>query len=153
MVEIVNVKEFSGGIEKAARYIHGKWEDSEGNLPFYYDCFLHSSKPEKPLPKFFVLIKEKRIVGCYGLIINDMISRHDLFPWFSHLFVEVNERGKSYGELLLKHAEQEALRSGFSVLYLHTDHDGFYEKYGWQRIEDGFEVDGMKTKIYQKEID
>lgn len=152
MVEIVNVKSYSGGIERATRYFHSQWEDNEDNFPFYYDCFLHSSEKGKPLPKFYLLLKQKTIIGCYGLIINDMISRHDLFPWLSHLFIERDERENSYGKLLLDHAGQEATRAGFSTLCLQNDHDGLYENFGWQRIDDGFEADGSKTRIYMKKF-
>ncbi len=150
MIEIVNVKKISGGIELAAKYIHGKW-GSKDNYLFYYDAILHSSVPGKSLPKFYLLLKEKEIIGCYGLLTNDLVSRQDLLPWFACLFIEEKERGQSYGKLLLEHAEQETSQAGFSVFYLTTDHNGYYEKYGWQRIEDGFGTSGSKTRIYTKD--
>ena len=87
MIEIINANKYSGGLEKATRYIHGKW-GSEDNFDFYFDAMLHSSEPGKPLPKFFLLLKNGEIAGCYGLITNDFVSRHDLFPWFACLYVE-----------------------------------------------------------------
>ncbi len=151
MIEIVNVKDFDGGIEAATKYIHGKW-GSEKNYSFYEDAIIHSSLPNRPLPKFYLLLKAGKIIGCYGLIINDFISRHDLYPWFACLYIESSERGAGYGSVLMAHAADEALRAGFSTIYLTTDHDGYYEKYGWQRIENGYELDGSATRIYKKEI-
>ncbi len=151
MIEIINVQEFAGGIDIAVNYIHSKW-GSEANYPFYYDAILNSSKANKPLPKFYLLLKDNEIIGCYGLIINDFISRHDLFPWFACLYIEEIERGNSYGRLLLEHAEQESLKSGFYILYIATDLEGYYEKYEWKRIEDGYNLNGYKTRIYKKNI-
>ena len=148
---IMNVKAFPGGIAPCAEYIHAKWGDS-GNYPFYYDAVRHSSEPGKPLPRFYVLVRDDDIIGCYGLLTNDLISRQDLYPWFACLYVEEGERGREYGKLLLAHAEEEAVGAGFPVIYLNTSHDGYYEQYGWQRIEDGYFLNGSKVRIYKREI-
>jgi N-acetylglutamate synthase-like GNAT family acetyltransferase len=148
LIEIVNVKEYPGGIEEAVRYIHGKWGSAE-NYDFYYDAVLHSSEPGKALPKFFLLLKDGRITGCYGLITNDFVSRHDLYPWFACLYVEEEERGQQLGRLMMEHAAKEAGESGFSMMYLVTDHEGYYEKYGWRRIEDGYDHKGTSARIYE----
>ena len=52
----------------------------------------------------------------------------------------------------MEHATKEAKDSGFSTMYLVTDHDGYYEKYGWRRIEDGFDPRGGKTRIYEMDL-
>ena len=148
-MDIVNVKEYPGGIDKAVAYIHDKW-GSRDNYNFYYDAILHSSEPEKQLPMFFLFLDDKEIVGCYGLVTNDFISRHDLYPWFACLFIEEQKRGKELGKLLMEHAEKVARKAGFASFYLTTDHDGYYERYGWRRIEDGFEPSGKRTRIYEK---
>ena len=57
--------------------------------------------------------------------------------------------GQALGGLLLEHGIKEAALAGFSTLYLTTDHDGYYEKYGWARIEDGYDRDGEPCRIYR----
>ncbi len=151
MVDIVNVKEFSGGVEKAIDYIYGIW-GSDKSYEYYHDAIIHSSEEGKNLPKFYLLIKEDEIIGCYALITNDFISRHDLFPWFACLYIDEGERGKELGNLMMEHAEREAKSSGYSFLYLTTDHAGYYEKYGWDRIEDAYEVDGTRARVYRKAL-
>ena len=148
-MKIVNVKEYQGGIESAIAYIHDKWGSRE-NYDFYRDAIVHSSEPGRRLPKFFLLLDGDEIVGCYGLVTNDFISRHDLYPWFACLFIDERKRGGELGKLLMDHAEKETRKAGFSSLYLTTDHDGYYERYGWRRIEDGFEPSGKRTRIYEK---
>lgn len=151
MIKIVNVKNYAGGLDEAVRYIHGKWGSDE-NFDFYHDAMLHSSEPGKPLPRFFLLLKDKEIAGCYGLITNDFVSRHDLFPWFACLYVEESERGQELGRLMMEHAAKEAKESGFSAMYLVTDHEGYYERYGWRRIEDGYDPKGNRARIYEMEL-
>ena len=151
MYTIINVKNYSGGIEEATRYIHGKWGDKK-NFEFYLDSIIHSSTDKKGLPKFFLMLEDKKIIGCYGLITNDFIRRHDLMPWFCCLFVEEHKRGQRLGEKMLIHAVEEMKNSGYSNLYLTTEHDGLYEKFGWQRIEDGYSFFGNKAKIYKMSL-
>jgi GNAT superfamily N-acetyltransferase len=149
MYRIVNVKEYSGGIEPAVDYIHSKWGRKE-NHTFYRDAILHSSPEGKALPRFYLLLKDDEIAGCYALLTNDLISRQDLFPWLGCLYVEASERGQELGKLLLEHGISEAKRFGFDKVYLTTDHDGYYEKYGWTRMEDGYDLGGNPGRIYFK---
>ena len=148
MLQIVNVRDFEGGLDRAAAYFHEAW--SGITKTFYLDAIRHSSLEGKPLPRFYLLLKDGSIIGCYALVTNDFISRHDLYPWFAALYIEESERGQELGGMLLEHATQEAAKAGFSTLYLTTDHDGYYEKYGWTRIEDGYERDGTPCRIYSK---
>jgi GNAT superfamily N-acetyltransferase len=69
------------------------------------------------------------------------------------LYVEESEQGKGLGEMLLKHGAGEAARLGFPTVYLFTDHVGYYEKYDWKYIADGYGIDGEASRIYEfKEI-
>lgn len=146
MLDIVNVKNYAPGLEPAADYFHNAW--SGIHQAFYLDAINHSSGADQPLPRFYLLLKDGQPIGCYGLVTNDFISRHDLYPWFAALYIDPRERGQALGSRLLQHAAQETAQLGFATLYLTTDHDGYYEKYGWQRIEDGYERDGTPVRIY-----
>lgn len=151
MTNVVNIKDYSGGIEKAIQYFYDTWGKNK-SYEYYHDAMVHSSVPGRPLPRFFLLLEGDGIIGCYALITNDFVSRHDLFPWFACLYVEEERRGEELGRLLIEHAEKEARAAGFTELYLTTDHEGYYERYGWRRIEDGFEPDGTRTRIYMKSL-
>jgi len=152
MMQIVNVKDYSRGLDKATEYIHGVW-GNENNYSFYYDAIKNSSLPGKPLPQFYLLIKNDEIIGCVALITNDFISRHDLYPWLASLFIDPEHRGRGYANLLMEHVEQEAKEAGFENIYLTTDHDGYYERYGWKRMEDGIDLFTSKpTRIYTKKL-
>lgn len=147
MLEVVNVLQFKGGLREAAGFFHSAWPGLAD--VFYLDAMRHSSGQNPPLPRFYLLLKNGNPIGCYGLVTNDFISRHDLFPWFAALYVTESERGRELGGLLLEHGIREAARAGFPTLYLTTDHDGYYEKYGWTRIEDGYDRGGEVCRIYR----
>ena len=142
---ILDVHDYPGGLEAAARYIHSKWGRPQ-NYPFYLDAITHSGKG---LPQFFLLLDGSTILGCGALLTNDFVSRHDLWPWYGCHYIEPEHRGNGLGKLLLEHGIQLAKTLGYGYVYLSTDHDGYYEKYDWERIEDGFDPSGERTRIYR----
>jgi len=142
---ITDAQAYPGGLEQAARYFHGKWGRPD-NLAFYRDAISHYGEQ---LPRFFLLLEKVRIVGCGALIANDFVSRHDLWPWYACHYIEPDYRGRGLGNLLLDYAVNLAGELGFTKVYLSTNHDGYYEHYGWKRIEDGFEPSGAPTRIYR----
>ncbi|WP_423055741.1 GNAT family N-acetyltransferase [Bacillus atrophaeus] len=89
----------------------------------------------------------------YALLRNDLISRQDLFPWLACLFVVPKLRGNEIGCALLRHALKEAHRKGFENLYLCTDLEGYYEKYGWVYIKNGYIFNGEPAKLYKKAVE
>ncbi len=147
-LQIIDAHEYEGGIEAAIRYIHAKW-GSERNLNFYRDAIIHYGEK---LPRFFVLCDGPKIIGCGALLVSDFASRHDLWPWYACHYIEADYRGNALGKMLLEHAIQLAGQAGFTHVYLSTDHDGYYEKYGWERIDDAFEPTGASTRIYKYSI-
>lgn len=147
MAQIINVRDHKPGLEAAASYIHGKWGRPQ-NFDFYLDCVVHSSLSEQALPRFYLMVEGDLVIGCYALLTNDLISRQDLLPWLACLYVEKPCRGRALGGRLLEHGVSEARRLGFEKVYLTTNHDGYYEKYGWVRMEDGFNLFGERGRIY-----
>ncbi len=60
--------------------------------------------------------------------------------------------GNRYGELLLNKAKEDAIAGGFTTLNLCTEHIGYYEKFGFKYIGDGYHPWGESTRIYQIEL-
>lgn len=149
--KLLNIKDLPGGMDMGFKYYFSKW-GSPKSYNFFYDAMLHSSNEATGLPRFYVLQKNNEIIGCCGLVTNDFISRHDLYPWLAGVYIEPAERGKELGNLMMRMVEEEAKKIGFSKVYLTTDHDGYYEKYGWQRMQDGYDLNGEKGRIYWKDL-
>jgi len=147
-MNIISVREHQEYLDRAIDYFSSKWGI---NRNIYQDCISNSLNTESPLPRWYLMMKGDKIIGSYGLIVNDFISRQDLWPWLCAVYIEENERGQALSSRLLEHGLRESAKLGFSAVYLCTDHMGFYEKYGWQYIGQGYGVSGEATRIYKAE--
>jgi GNAT superfamily N-acetyltransferase len=144
-VRIIGIREHPGYLEPGIDYFAAKW--GIGRI-VYEDCIMHSLATPNPLPRWYLMLAGDMIIGSYGLITNDFISRQDLYPWLCALFVEPAWRGRQLGAELLEHGRIEAARLGFGRLYLSTDHLGYYEKYGWDFLAYGYNPAGEPERIY-----
>lgn len=57
--------------------------------------------------------------------------------------------GNAYGLMLIEKAKQDAKNAGFQNLYLCTDHIGYYEKYGFKYIGNGYHPWEEQSRIYE----
>ncbi|QDZ88526.1 GNAT family N-acetyltransferase [Priestia megaterium] len=150
-MQIINVKEHVEYQDKAIKYIQNKWAN-ENTLKLYEDCITHSLKTDNSLPIWYLLENTGEIIGCAGLISNDFISRMDLWPWVCALYIEESYRGMSLGEKLLLKIKEDTKNAGFNKLYLCTNHIGYYEKYDFSYIGDGYHPWGSSSRIYEASL-
>ena len=149
MVKIKELSEETDLLDKAIHVFWSQW-GSDGNYPFYADCMKHSLNNNTDLPKFYIAMIEDKIIGTYALLRNDLISRQDIYPWLACLYVKKEYRGKEIGKMMLEHAVTEASKKNFNSIYLSTDLEGYYEKYGWSFFGTGYGITGDSYKIYEK---
>ena len=149
MIEICELNQRMDLLDEAVAFFWKQW-GNDSNYKFYEDCIIHSCSCESDLPRFFIALRDSMIVASYALLRNDLISRQDLSPWFGCLYTVPEFRGNRIGSMMLEHAAGEAVRKGYKKLYLYTDLEGYYEKYGWVYSDDGYTYRGIKTKIYEK---
>lgn len=149
--DIISVRDNPEYSDRTIDYFTAKWR-----IPqiIYQDCIANSITTTSPLPRWYLLVNSiDVIIGGFGLITNDFISRQDLWPWLCALYVEEPYRGHAFGAKMLEHGKREAKRLGYEKLYLCTDHIGYYEKYGWRYIGDGYSVKGEPGRIYESTAD
>lgn len=123
---------------------------TEDNYKFYEDCILHSAETSEDLPRFYVAVDNRNIIGTYAILRNDINSRQDLCPWLACLFVDKEYRGREIGAKLLEHGLSESAKKGYKKLYLTTDLENFYEKYGWLHNGFAYGPSGGQIKVYEK---
>ncbi len=146
-MKVISIREKPEYKDQGIKYFQSKWQSV---LPIIYeDCINHSISARTPLPQWYLLEKEGAIIGCAGLITNDFISRMDLYPWICAIYIEENHRGNNYGSLLIDRAKMDAKEARFKYLYLCTDHIGYYEKYGFVYIGQGYHPWGEQSRVYQ----
>lgn len=149
-MKIISVRENPDNKDKAIAYFQNSWKSV---LPeIYDDCISHSINARNALPQWYLLELNEEIIGCAGLITNDFISRGDLYPWICAIFIEETHRGNAYGSLLIEKAKQDAKKAGFDFVYLSTGHIGFYEKYGFEYIGQGYHPWGEESRVYESAL-
>ena len=144
---VVNIRENPAYMEQGIAYIQSKWANRR-NKKVYENCITHSMKAKSPLPIWYLLLDGETIIGCAGLITNDFISRMDLCPWLCALYIEKKYRGQNLGDLLISQIKADTAKMELDTLYLSTDHKGYYEKYGFSYIGDGYHPWGESSRIY-----
>ena len=146
-MKIISIREHTNFKDEAIAYFQKSWPDVMPKI--YDDSISHSINARDNLPQWYLLKVQDEIIGCAGLITNDFISRGDLYPWICALFIEEKHRGNEYGSLLIEKAKSDAKIAGFEYVYLCTEHIGYYEKYGFKYVGQGYHPWGEESRIYE----
>lgn len=146
-MRIINIKDNPEYKEQFIEYFVLRWA-SEDSSDVYIDCISNSSRKDS-IPNWYLLLDDNIIVGCAGLISNDFISRMDLTPWLCALYIEEEYRGNAYGSLLIEKIKEDTLKLGYDYLYLCSDHVGYYEHYGFEKIGTGYHPWGESSGIFR----
>lgn len=150
-MELFSVREHPQMADRFIEYFQKRWA-SEDSKPVYEDCIKNCLETKSPLPQWYLLMEGNTVIGCAGLITNDFISRMDLWPWLCALYVEEAYRCKGNAGLLIAQCIKDAKAAGFEKLYLCTDHESFYERYGFEYMATGYHPWGESSRIYVKNI-
>lgn len=127
--EIINLSDRQELKEEAAIWFSSKWRvPKEAYLESMEECFTEKN----PVPQWYVAIEGERIIGGLGVIENDFHDRKDLAPNVCAVFVEEDKRCNGIAGKLLNNVCKDMKNKGIDTLYLITDHDSFYERYGWE---------------------
>jgi len=146
MTRIINVREHPEWIDQAADFFSTRW----GIDKLLYEYSINASLSTKyPVPRWYLMLRDDKIIGGCGLIDNDFMIRTDFCPWLCGLYIDPAERGQHLGEQLLEHSRVEATKLGFKKVYLNTDHVGYYEKYNWRYIGDFAHTSGVDARVYE----
>ena len=147
-MEIISVREAPKLACEFVEYFQSKWA-SEESKAVYEDCIKSSIEAEGFLPQWYLLRDDGETLGCVGIITNDFISRMDIYPWLCALYVEEKYRRRGIGAMLVEKCKEETKKAGFPALYLCTDHVGYYERFGFEYIGDGYHPWGESSRIYK----
>ena len=134
--EIIRLRQHPEYRERAAAWFHQKWGVPESAYLESIDaCITNDGGPNgsgPAWPQWYLALAGEAIAGGLGVIENDFHDRPDLAPNVCAVYVEPEHRCKGLAGVLLKQACWDMQGRGVNTLYLITDHDSFYERYGWQ---------------------
>ena len=96
-----------------------------------------------------ILLDDNKLVGFISIFPTDGEERKDLSPWYATMYVKKEFRGKGYSKILNNAILEEAKKRKIKRLYLKTELNNYYEKFGAKFIE----VLSNGEKLYYIDID
>lgn len=109
---------------------------------------------EHPYYCKLLLLHKKELIGFISIFPHDGEERKDLTPWYATMYVKREHRNKGYSKILHSAILKEAKRRGIKKIYLKTDLNNYYEKWGakyMQLLKNGeklyyFDLEGTYDK-------
>ena len=99
-----------------------------------------------------MLVDEYRLVSFCTFAPKDDIQPTDLSPWIGFLYTFPEYRGNKYAGMLLDYAESIATVMEREYIYISTNHNGLYEKYGFEFYKTEKDINGEDSRIYRKNL-
>lgn len=129
MYTLVKLRDDPALLDSAARWFHEKWGIDEAA---YRESMEACLMGKAPVPQWYLCMEDGAIIGGMGVIENDFHDRKDLTPNACAVYTEQAHRKRGIAGALLEMVCKDMASLGIKTLYLLTDHDSFYERYGWE---------------------
>ncbi len=98
--------------------------------------------------KVLLLVDGENLVSFCTLAEKDDIQPTELTPWIGWVYTFPEYRGNHYVGKLLSYAETLAKKDGIKNIYISTNHDGLYEKYGYEFYRVMKDMNGEDSRVY-----
>lgn len=98
--------------------------------------------------RVFVAIENDTVAGYCTLIKEDCIPNAQYTPYIGFMFVDEKYRGNRLSEKLILSTMEYAKELNFKKVYLISKEVNFYEKYGFEKIDEKQDMWGNDEKIY-----
>ena len=125
---------------------HCSWE-AGGHL-----AFLMRENRFSDWESVFAALDHGQIVGYCTLMKTDYYPDNRYSPWISSIFVGESHRGRRISRQMIRAAEDYARSRGFTRAYIPSDMTGFYEKYGYEKIDELVNYGGDTDNIFSRPI-
>lgn len=132
-MKIFDLKEKLEFIDEVAKLEYEEWADNkeENKLERI------KRKKEKINTMFtnksfckLILIDEEKLIGFISLFPQDSEEEIDLTPWYATMYIKREYRKQGYSRILNDAILKEAKSRGFKTVYLKTNLENYYEKFG-----------------------
>ena len=151
-IEIVDLADAQKYIKEVSKWIWKEWSKENGAKLEDVIYRTRHSISKNDVPKMFIAKYNNEVIGVVSLWVNDLKSRQDLSPWMATLYVKEEYRNKGVGKKLQEVSIEYAKQKSYNYLYLITEHNNYYEKTGWEYLEDAPLDNGRYEKIYKYDL-
>lgn len=115
-----------------ARLIFDEWVKGDETLFLEKKKKIEGNSTVRP----YIILDNEVPVGCF-LIVNDDIKGYPQYnPNLACVCIQKEYRGKGYSNYILKYSIEELKKLDIQYAYLKTDLKGFYEKVGWDPLNE-----------------
>ncbi len=133
-------------------WLYAAWHDSNphGSMEDI-TCKLAGHLDPNVLPLTLLAMRRGRTMGTVSLVCEDVHGSTTSGSWLSLLYVDEEQRKQGIGSALVCAAEERARALGKSTLYLCTLTPSFYERLGWEVI-DQQPVQGAQATVMRRTL-
>lgn len=132
-MEIFNLKNKLEYLDEVAKLEYEEWADNQ-NLNKQERIEIKKKKICKMFKsKLFcklILVNDDKLLGFISIFPNDCEEEKELTPWYATMYVKKEYRNKGYSRILNDAILAEAKSRGFKTIYLKTNLQNYYEKFG-----------------------
>lgn len=132
-IQVCNLKEKEEYIKEVATLEHEEWaENPEENKKERIERKTNKIKNNLSNKDFckLILLKNEDLVGFISIFPNDCDECPGLTPWYATMYVKKKYRGKGYSKILNEALLKEAKKRGYKEIFLKTELNNYYEKFG-----------------------
>jgi GNAT superfamily N-acetyltransferase len=136
-ITIEHLADHTDTIPQLARWLLAEWghllpRENRATIATIFGGRTHRDR----VPQTFVAMDGSQPVGMASLEAHDMVTRPELSPWLSGVYVLPEYRGHGVGSALVEAVVAATASLDFETLYLFTpDRMSFYQRMGWQEME------------------
>lgn len=132
-MEICNLKEKTEYLDEVAKLEYEEWADNkeenrEERIKRKKEKIV-SAFNEKSFCKL-LLLDNNNLIGFISLFPEDSEEEKTLTPWYATMYVKKEYRKRGYSKILNDAILKEAKARGFDTIYLKTDLENYYDKFG-----------------------
>ena len=102
--------------------------------------------------KLLLLTDGLELISFCTLSDVDDIDTIEFTPWIGFVYTFPKYRGNRYMGILISYAEDMAKNNGYKNIYISTDKEGLYEKYGYSFFRIMKDRHNDDSRVYIKEL-
>lgn len=140
MLKVYNIKDKQKYIEEVAILTQKEWgkqnlTEEEFKLKIKKKIDKIKLNMDNPYYCKLILLDNNILIGFISIFPKDGEERQDLSPWYATMYVKEEYRGKGYLRILNDAILAEAKKRNIKKLFLKTDLENYYEKFGARYLE------------------
>lgn len=102
--------------------------------------------------RVIVALENEKICGYCTVVNRDCIPDVPYTPYIGYMFVGEEYRGNRLSQKLIQYAMDYLKSIDFEKVYIVSDHENLYEKYGFNVIDRKIALWGLEEKIYMQKL-